>query len=291
MSSAEIRANEGIAWMDGALLPSERATLHFLSHGLDNASCVFEGERVYGGRVFKLREHSERLVRSAAICGIALPYDVDQICRATIEVVAAQALDRGYVRPVAWKGAEALGIAAPNARVHLAIAALPLGDVVSPEQRRDGIRLKITSWRRAGGNLSPVRAKASAHYLVGGLALDEARRSGYDDALLLDPHGGIAEATGANFFAVSAGRLVTPPTEFALDGITRRTVIELAQARGIPVDVRPLRPEERSSWDEAFLTGTASELLAVGTLEERVFAEQRPICAALHRDYQELVGR
>jgi branched-chain amino acid aminotransferase len=291
MSFFSLDRQQGPVWMDGRLVDWSSATLHVLSHGLNNASCVFEGERAYGGKIFKLREHTQRLFGSAEILGIRIPYSLDALCQATQEVVRAQNLSNGYVRPVVWRGHEDLGIAAPNAQVHVAIAALACDDVVPPQARERGVSLKVSKWVRPAPHMAPLKAKASCHYVLGSLAIQEAKAAGHDDALLLDYRGYVAESTGSNFFFVKDGCLHTPLTECALDGITRRTVIELARGRGLSVQERDIHPEEILSAQEAFLTGTAVEVLPVRQIDARELETERPVTTALIRDYCQRVGK
>lgn len=289
MSAFQVLAEDGVAWMDGALIPSSQARLHFLSHGLDNASCVFEGERVYGGKIFRLQAHSQRLFDSAAIVGMAVPWSAAAIAAATEATVAAQNISEGYVRPVVWRGHEALGIGSDGTTVHLAIAALPLKDVVPEAVRRVGVRLATSRWRRPAPETAPVKAKAAAAYLLSGLALREAAARGFDDALLLDQTGAVAEATGANVFFVRGGRLITPPPMCFIDGITRQTVIALARERRIPVEERRVEPGEIGACEEAFLTGTAAEVLAIRQIDAYTFPAARPVCDKVIAAYGALV--
>jgi branched-chain amino acid aminotransferase len=291
MSLSSLEHQGGFIWVDGRLVPWEEATLHVLSHGLNYASSVFEGERIYGGTVFKLVEHTERLLRSAELIGFELPYTVEQLCEATKRVVAAQGLRSGYVRPVAWKGSEELGIGATNAKTHVAIAAIGMGDPLPPELRKAGVRLKTSTWARPMPNMAPIRAKASCHYVISRLAIQEAKAAGCDDALMLDHLGDIAESTGSNFFAVMDGVVCTPAPEFALDGITRRTVMDLARAQGIEVKERVLRLGDLAMAQEAFLTGTAVEILPVRSVDGRDFPESRPVTELLTREYFKTVGK
>jgi branched-chain amino acid aminotransferase len=272
-------------WMDGALVPWDAATLHVLSHGLNNASAVFEGMRVYGGRIYALREHAERLVRSAGILRLALEHDAAAVAAASEAVVAAQGLTAGYVRPVVWLGEESIGISARGARTHLAIAAFACGDVVPASVRAGGARLAVSRWARPAPHMAPLQAKASAHYAAARLALEEARDAGFDDALLLDHRERVAEATGANFFVVKNGAVVTPPAESALDGITRRAILALAARRGLRALTQHLRLADLDGASEAFLTGTAIEVLAVSQVGEMRFGAPGPITAALAADY------
>ncbi|GGP46613.1 branched-chain amino acid transaminase [Streptomyces melanogenes] len=256
---------DGTIWLDGRLVPWREARLHVLSHGLHYGGSVFEGERVYGGRVFKLHEHSLRLVASAREMGFALPWNADELDAATREVVAVAGLAEGYVRPVAWRGSDTLRLVARDSSVQVAIAAWPWPQVFASGPR--GIRLRTSRWRRPAPDTAPVRAKTAALYALGSLAGQEAEEAGSDDALLLDHRGRLAEATGANLFLVVDGALHTPPPECVLDGITRRTVIALAHGLGLTVVERHLDPAELSRADEVFLTGTAYEVQPVTAVD------------------------
>ena len=254
----------GMIWYDGQLVPWRTCTLHVLSHGLHYASCVFEGERVYNGHVFKLHEHTERLHASAAALNFAIPFTTKQIETATLSLLIANSVQEGYVRPVAWRGSEMMGIGAKGTNVHLAIAVWD--DWVSyfrPESRSRGLRLIVSSWRRPHPETAPTNAKAAGLYMICTLSKHQAEQVGYDDALMLDWRGQIAEATGANIFLVFQGALHTPTTDCILNGITRQTVISLARRRGITVVERTIFLEELAHANEVFLTGTAAEVAPV----------------------------
>jgi len=254
---------DGFIWVDGAMVPWRSARIHVLTHGLHYASCVFEGERVYGGRVFRLADHSRRLVRSAELLGFALPFDAAEVDAATADVVERAALREGYVRPVAWLGSEDMGVSAPLARVHVAIAAWPWPAVFGDRAREAGIALEVVPWRRPPPDCAPVQAKAAGLYTIAAMNRRIAERHGFDDALMLDHRGDVAEASGANFFFVRDGTLSTPLPESVLDGITRRTVIGLARDLGMEVTERRIGLDEALAADEVFLTGTAYEVQPV----------------------------
>ncbi|MGQ9371842.1 branched-chain amino acid aminotransferase [Azospirillum sp. A39] len=279
---------DGTIWYDGALVPWREAKLHVLSHGLHYASCVFEGERVYNGTVFKLTEHSERLVKSAEILGFTIPWSVAEIDAATEAAVAAAGLSDAYVRPVAWRGSEMMGVSAQHNRIHLAIAAWAWPSYFSAEAKMAGIRLMWAPWRRPAPDTAPVASKAAGLYMICTLSKHAAEQQGYQDALMLDYRGYLAEATGANLFLVIDGKLHTPTPDCFLDGITRRSVIGLAKTRGIEVVERHIRPEELAQAQEVFLTGTAAEVTPVGEIGEHRFTPGR-ICETLVKDYDTLV--
>ncbi len=279
---------DGVIWYDGALVPWREAKLHVLSHGLHYASGVFEGERVYAGQVFKLTEHTRRLFHSAEALGFEIPSTIAELDQATREVVAAQNIVNGYVRPVAWRGSEMMAVSAQQTKIHLAIAAWEWPPYFGDEARLRGIRLKTAKWRRPAPDTAPTDCKAAGLYMICTLSKHAAEAEGYDDALMLDWRGRVAEATGANIFLVQDGALHTPTPDCFLDGITRRTVIELAQKRGIEVVERAIMPEDLTQADEVFLTGTAAEVTPVGEIDAHHF-QVGPITRFMIEDYDEIV--
>ncbi len=279
---------DGHIWYDGELVPWRDSQLHVLSHGLHYGSCVFEGERVYGGEVFKLREHTQRLIESAAALGIELPYSLDELERATRETVAAQGYADAYVRPVAWRGSEMMGVSAQDTKIHVAIAVWEWPSYFSPDARTRGIKLKTSQWRRPAPDTAPVHAKASGLYMICTLSKHAAEAEGFDDALMLDWRGRVAETTGANIFLVREGKIHTPLPDCFLDGITRQTVIGLARKRDIEVVERAIMPEELTSADEVFVTGTAAEVTPVGRIDE-YHMQVGSISRTLLEDYEKLV--
>lgn len=282
---------DGFIWYDGALVPWREANLHVLSHGLHYASAVFEGERAYNGDIFKLTEHSRRLADSARLLGFELPCSVDDVDRACLEVLRANGIRDGYVRPIAWRGSEMMGVSAQSTRIHLAIAAWDWGSYFSEEARLKGIRMRTSEWRRPPPECAPVHAKATGLYMICTLSKHQAENEGYHDALMLDWRGRVAEATGANIFlAMPDGRLHTPTPDCFLDGITRRTVIGLAHARGIDVVERAIVPEELGQAREIFLTGTAAEVTPVGQIDHVVF-DPGEVTRALMLDYRDATGQ
>ncbi|MGR0184072.1 branched-chain amino acid aminotransferase [Azospirillum aestuarii] len=288
MSILPFDDRDGVIWYDGALVPWRDANLHVLSHGLHYASCVFEGERVYNGTVFKLTEHSERLAASARILGFELPYSVAEIDAATNETVKAMGFTDAYVRPVAWRGSEMMGVAAQASRIHVAIAVWQWPSYFSPEAKMAGIKLTWAPWRRPAPDTAPTASKAAGLYMICTLSKHAAEAEGYQDALMLDYRGYLAEATGANLFLVMDGKIHTPKPDCFLDGITRRTVIDLAKARGIEVIERHIQPDELTNTQEVFLTGTAAEVTPVGQIGDHRFTPGR-VCEALVKDYDTLV--
>jgi branched-chain amino acid aminotransferase len=279
---------DGFIWLDGNMVPWRAAQAHVLTHGLHYGSCVFEGERVYEGRIFKLREHTLRLASSARQLGFALPFTDDELDQASAAVVAANRITEGYVRPFAWRGSEQLSIGAPLSRIHVAIAAWPLGGYFKVEAALQGLRLHPSAWRRPQPGTAPVHAKAAGLYMTSTIAKHAALEAGYDDALLCDWRGNVAEASGANVFFVIDQALHTPVPDCFLDGITRRTIIGLAKALEIPVIERPIAPLEIGAAQEAFLTGTAAEVMPIGAIGERVLPERR-LTLRLAEAYRDLV--
>lgn len=290
MSLVPFDDRDGTIWFDGKLVDWRDAKIHVLTHALHYASAVFEGERVYGGKVFKLAEHTERLRDSAAILGFELPYSVAEIERATEATVAANNIVDGYVRPIAWRGPEQMGVAAQGTRIHIAIATWVWPSYFPPELRQKGIRLTFAPWKRPHPETAPTQSKAAGLYMIGTLSKHAAEDAGYTDALMLDWRGYIAESTGANIFLVIDGKIHTPTPDCFLNGITRRTVIGLAQKHGYEVIERHILPEELAKAQEVFLTGTAAEVTPVGEIGQYLFTPGA-VTAALIADYDALVGR
>ncbi len=290
MSILPFDDRDGVIWVNGALVPWREAKVHVLTHALHYGSCVFEGERFYNGRVFKLTEHSERLVASATLLGFKIPYSVAEIDQATRDTVAAMGFTDGYVRPVAWRGSEMMGVAAQNNRIHLAIAVWEWGSYFPVEARMAGIRLETSQWRRPAPECAPTAAKAAGLYIICTLSKHAAENRGCQDALMLDYRGLVAEATGANLFLIKDGRIHTPTPDCFLDGITRRTVIDLARQRGLEVIERAIRPEELSDFSEVFLTGTAAEVTPVGRIDDLTYTPGE-ITRTLMTDYEALVRK
>ncbi len=274
-------ARDGWIWYDGEFVPWREARLHVLSHGLHYASCVFEGERAYGGRIFKLREHSRRLIDSARMLDFEIPWSLEEIERASIETVKKNGLSDCYVRPVAWRGSEQMGVSAQNTTIHLAIAAWPWGAYYTD------LKLCWGAYRRPAPDTAPVHAKAAGLYMICTLSKHAAERKGFGDALMLDYRGYVAETTGANIFFVIDGALHTPIPDCFLDGITRRTAIALAKRRGIPVVERHITPDEIVRAQEIFVTGTAAEITPVRAIEDTRFQEG-PVTVQLLDDYRAL---
>jgi branched-chain amino acid aminotransferase len=263
---------EGKIWYNNDLVDWQDVKLHILSHGLHYASCVFEGLRVYDGEIFKLEEHTDRLYYSAKKMDIKIPYSKDEINNATKKIVSVQNVQNGYVRPVAWRGSEMMAVAAQQTKIHMAIATWEWGTYFDSKLKTEGIKLNISNWRRPAPNTIPWDTKASGLYMICTLSKHEAEKQGYSDSLMLDHEGNISEATGANiFFKDNNGELHTPTPDCFLDGITRRTVIEIAKSKNIKVNERKISPDELSSFVGSFLTGTAAEVTPISKIAEHTY--------------------
>ena len=280
---------DGWIWFDGKLVPWREANVHILTHALHYASSVFEGQRAYNGTIFKLSEHSQRLRTSAELLGFTLPWSVDEIDAACNEVLKANGLADAYVRPVAWRGSEQMGVSAQRTKPHLAIAAWVWGKYFDPNLAARGIRLDIAEWRRPAPYTAPTKAKAAGLYMICTLSKHRAEDRGFNDALMFDWRGQVAEATGANAFFVRDGVIHTPTPDCFLDGITRRTVIDLARRRGIEVIERAIWPEELESFQQMFITGSAAEVTFIREAGPWNF-EVGDLSRQLARDYDELVN-
>jgi branched-chain amino acid aminotransferase len=275
---------DGFIWMNGAFVPWKDAKVHVLTHGLHYASAVFEGERAYGGEIFKLTEHSERLHESARLLGFTIPWSVEEIDNACIQLLAKQGFTDAYVRPIAWRGSEMMGVSAQNNRINLAIAIWQWPSYFDPAQKLKGIRLDMADYRRPDPRTAPSKSKAAGLYMICTLSKHAAENKGYADALMLDWRGQVAEATGANVFFVKDGAIHTPKPDCFLDGITRRTVIDLAKRRGFPLTERVIMPEEMEGFEQCFLTGTAAEVTPVSEIGPYRF-EVGEIARTLMNDY------
>jgi len=263
---------DGKIWYNSDLVNWSDVKLHVLSHGLHYASCVFEGERVYDGEIFKLEEHTSRFFHSAKRMGFEIPYSEDQINKASKLIISKQNVENGYVRPVAWRGSEMMAISAQKTKIHVAIATWEWGSYFDPKLKVEGIKLNISKWKRPAPDTIPWDTKASGLYMICTLSKHEAERDGYTDSLMLDHEGNVAEATGANiFFKDKDGILHTPVPDSFLDGITRRTVIEIAKSKNIKVVERKISPEELKNFSGCFLTGTAAEVTPVSKIADFEF--------------------
>lgn len=275
---------DGSIWYNGAMVPWADAKLHVLSHGLHYASCVFEGERAYGGAIFKSTEHSQRFRRSAELLDFEIPYSVEKLDRAKAEVLAANKLDDAYVRPVAWRGSEMMAVAAQNATIHVAIAVWDWPSMFDMATKMKGIRLDIAEYRRPDPQTAPCASKAAGLYMICTISKHRAERRGYADAMMLDWQGRVAECTGANICFVKDGAIHTPVADCFLDGITRRTVLDLARRRGIEVVERRILPEELEGFEECIIMGTGAEVTPVAEVGPYRF-QPAAITRALVEDY------
>ncbi|WP_306141395.1 branched-chain amino acid aminotransferase [Roseibium sp. MMSF_3412] len=288
MAGAPFDQLSGDIWYDGEFVPWSDAKLHILSHGLHYGSSVFEGERAYGGRIFKSEEHTERLLESARTLGFEIPWTAEQINEAKEATLARMKLTDAYIRPVAWRGSEMMGISAQNNTIHLAIAAWEWPSYFKPEERLKGIRLDMAQYRRPDPATAPFKAKAAGLYMICTVSKHAAEAKGYTDALMLDWRGQVAECTGANVFFIKDGTIHTPVPDCFLDGITRRTVIDLARARGLEVVERVIMPEEIPGFEQCFVTGTAAEVTPVSEIAGTTF-EVGEIIETLMKDYDAAV--
>jgi branched-chain amino acid aminotransferase len=281
----------GKIWYNNELVNWADAKIHILNHGLHYASCVFEGERVYDGSIFKLEEHTTRLFYSAKRMGITIPYSEKEINNACKKIISVQNIQDGYVRPMAWRGSEMMAISAQQTKIHVAVATWDWGSYFDPKLKVNGIRMNISSWRKPPPNTIPWDTKASGLYMINTLSKHEAEQQGYIDSLMLDYEGNVAEATGANiFFKTENGEIHTPIPDSFLDGITRRTVIEIAKSKGIKIIERKIKPKELSDFVGCFLTGSAAEVTPVSCIAK----DQFKVCETiidLNESYQALVRK
>jgi branched-chain amino acid aminotransferase len=272
MATVPYDQREGFIWLNGALVPWRDARVHVLTHALHYASAVFEGMRAYDGTIFKLTEHNQRLHESAKILDFEIPYSVAELDKAAREVLRANKLASAYVRPIAWRGSEQMGVAAQLTKTNVAIAAWDWGSYFDPAARAEGLKLTFGQYRRPDPRTAPTKSKATGLYMICTIEKHKAERAGYQDALMLDWRGQIAESTGANIFFVKDGVLHTPLPDCFLDGITRRTVIGLAKQRGLKVIERAIMPDELGEFSECFITGTAAEVTPVSEIAQYEFA-------------------
>ena len=282
---------DGKIWYNSELVNWSDVKLHVLSHGLHYASCVFEGERVYDGEIFKLEEHTSRFFHSAKRMGFEIPYSEDQINKASKNIISVQKVENGYVRPIAWRGSEMMAISAQQTKIHVAIATWEWGSYFDPKLKVEGIKLNISKWKRPAPDTIPWDTKASGLYMICTLSKHEAERDGYTDSLMLDHEGNVAEATGANiFFKDKDGNLHTPTPDSFLDGITRRTVIDIAKSKNIKVIERKITPDELKNFNGCFLTGTAAEVTPVSQIANYNFKVCKTIIE-LSDSYQLIVRK
>lgn len=288
MSERPFHDRDGFIWFDGQLVPHRDAKVHVLTHAMHYGSSVFEGQRAYNGKIFKLEEHTIRLRASANLLGFDLPYTNEEINNACYELMKANGFTDCYLRPVAWRGSEQMGISAQKTKIHVAIAAWEWPSYYSMEERLKGLKLDIARYRRPAPYTAPSAAKAAGLYMICTVAKHAAEDKGCADAMMMDYRGRVAEATSANIFFVQNGEIHTPDPDCFLNGITRQTVIELAEKAGIPVHVRAIWPEELADFDECFLTGTAAEVSPVAEIGPWKFTPGE-VCKRLMADYDNLV--
>ena len=281
---------DGWMWLDGEFTPWREAKVHVLTHGLHYASAVFEGERMYGGEIFKLAEHTERLFRSAEILDFEIPFTQDEINAASIETCARNGLSDCYIRPIAWRGSETIGVSAQDSKIHVAIAAWDWPSYFKPEEKARGIALTWARYKRPSPETAPTASKAAGLYMICTVSKHAAEREGFADAMMLDWRGYVAEATGANVFFIRDGVLHTPTPDCFLDGITRRSVIALAKDKGFEVVERYITPEELSDFSECFIVGTAAEVTPVSRIADYTFTPGN-ISLSLMDDYARMVRR
>jgi len=290
MSTATFDDRDGYIWLNGGLIPWRDARVHMLTHALHYASSVFEGVRAYNGKVFKLEEHTARLFNSAEVLDLKMPYTQAQLNAAQVETLRANNITDGYLRPIAWRGSEMMGVAAQSAKINVGIACWIWPSYFTIEARLRGIRLQLSQWRRPAPDTAPVHAKAAGLYMICTLSKHAAERDGYEDALMLDYRGYVAEATGANVFFVMNGELHTPTPDCFLNGITRQTVVALAKKRGYKLIERHIKPEEMANAQECFITGTAAEVTPVCEIGNYRFTPGE-VCRVLMADYDAECGK
>lgn len=284
----EFSDRDGYIWMDGKVIEWRDAKVHVLTHGLHYASSVFEGERAYDGNIFLMSEHSERFIRSANLIDMPMPYSVEELNAAKHEILKANNLTNAYIRPVAWRGSEELGISAQKTKTHVAIAAWEWPSYFGEEAREKGISLQTAKWRAPMPNTATTESKAAGLYATHTMSKHAAEANGFTDALMLDYRGYVAECTGANIFMVKDGAIKTPDPDCFLNGLTRQTLIKLAKENNIPLEVCKIKPEELMDADEIFVTGTAAEVTAIGKIDDKNFIVG-PITRQLREAYENLV--
>jgi branched-chain amino acid aminotransferase len=290
MSTASFDDRDGWIWLDGQFVPWREAKVHVLTHGLHYASSVFEGERMYGGEIFELTAHTERLFESARILDFEIPYTVAEIDQACKDTCAKNGLEDAYLRPIAWRGSEMIGVSAQNTKIHVAIAVWDWPSYFKPEEKARGIRMCWAKYKRPSPETEPVHAKAAGLYMICTISKHAAEKDGYTDAMMLDYRGYIAESTGSNVFFIKDGVIHTPLADCFLNGITRQSVIKLARSQRFEVIERHIKPEELSTFSECFVTGTAAEVTPVAQIGEYSFTPGNQ-SLALMDDYAKMVRR
>ncbi|MDB5445409.1 MAG: branched-chain amino acid aminotransferase [Phenylobacterium sp.] len=290
MSTVPFDDRDGWIWLDGQFVPWREAKVHVLTHGLHYASAVFEGERMYGGEIFELTAHTKRLFQSAEMLDFQIPFTVAEIDQACKDTCARNGLDDAYIRPIAWRGSEMIGVSAQNTRTHVSIACWEWPSYFKPEEKAKGIRLTWAKYKRPSPETEPVHAKASGLYMICTISKHAAEKEGFTDAMMLDYRGYVAESTGSNVFFIKDGVIHTPVADCFLDGITRQSVIKLARSQGFEVVERHIKPEELSTFSECFVTGTAAEVTPVAQIGEYSFKPGN-ISLGLMDDYAKMVRR
>tara|TARA_B100001179_G_scaffold229215_1_gene214552 strand:- start:636 stop:1514 length:879 start_codon:yes stop_codon:yes gene_type:complete len=280
----------GHIWLDGKFVDWKKAKIHVLTHGLHYGSCVFEGSRVYDGKIFKLNEHTERLYNSAKLLGFKIPYSKKKINSVSKLLIKKQKIKNGYLRPFAWRGSEMMAISAQKTTIHVALAAWEMSTYFNPQKQLKGIKLQTAYWRRPASNMAPTQAKASGLYMICTLSKHYAEMKHYDDSLMLDYKGRVAESTGSNIFFVKKGILYTPIADCFLNGITRKTIVSLAKKNNIKVYEKHIFPKELLKAEEVFLTGTAVEITPVSQIDNKKF-RIGPVTKRLIELFNNLVGK
>ncbi len=288
MSLLPFDDRDGFIWFDGKLIPWRDANIHVLTHGFHYASLVFEGERLYDGKIFKGQEHTERLFNSAKLMDFTIPYSVDEINAAKAEAIKANGLTNGYVRPFAWRGSEQMGVSAKLNKIHVAVAVWEWPTYFTAEARMAGLKVVTGKWRRPDPQTIPCHAKAAGLYMICTLNKHAAEAAGYNECLMLDYRGRVSETTGANILFVRGDEIHAPTPDCFLNGITRQSVLALAKRRGFKVIERAILPEELPRFNESFVTGTAAEVTPVGSIDDVIFPD-REVTKALMQDYEDLV--
>ncbi len=281
---------DGFIWMNGKTIKWNEAKIHVLNHGLHYGSCVFEGIRIYEKKIFKLKEHVKRLFHSAKVLDLNIPFSVSEITNFVQEIVFKQNIQNGYIRPVVWRGSEIMAISSKNGSTNIAIAAWKWPSYFSPEQILKGIKMTTSKWSRPSPSSAPTDSKAAGLYMICSLSKHKAESQGFDDALMLDYRGFIAEATGANIFFIKEKKLFTPKADCFLNGITRKTVIEIARKLKIPVKEDHFKPEFMKECDEAFLTGTAVEITPIRSIDQFSF-KSRNLTKILIDEFKKLINQ
>lgn len=279
---------DGFIWYDGQFVPWKEAKLHVITHGLHYGGCVFEGERAYNGKIFKLMEHSQRLVNSAKIIDMNMPWTTEEVARFTQETFDKSGYQYAYIRPLAWRGPEQMGISGLKTKTHMAIACWEWATYFTSEAWDKGISLRSSKWRRPDPTTAPTNSKAAGLYMIGTLAKQESERAGYHDALMMDYRGYVAESSGANLFMVKDGIIYTPVPDCFLNGITRQTIIEIARGKGLKVVETYIKMDELMAADEVFVTGTAAEVTAVSKIDHQTF-NVGPVARLMKDTYHDLV--